>query len=84
MDVAPNTEADPVALGSPQTKYRLVIGKEQTPLQERTSGEVRESGRYGAELYLIAIAAEKDQRPPARNPYRPNRDEISRTYSGQS
>jgi hypothetical protein len=42
--VTPNTEADPVALGSPQTKYRLVIGKEQTPLQERTSGEVRESG----------------------------------------
>jgi hypothetical protein len=34
-------------------------------------------GRYGAELYLIAVAAEKDQRPPARNPYRPNRDENS-------
>jgi hypothetical protein len=75
--VAPNTEADPVALGSPQTKYRLVIGKEQTPLQERTSGVVRESGweRHGAELYLAAVAAEKDQRPPARNPYRPNHRE---------
>jgi len=45
MDVAPNTEADPIALGSPQTKYRLVFGKVQAPLQERTSKEVRESGR---------------------------------------
>jgi hypothetical protein len=36
---------------------------EQAPLQERTSGEVRESGweRHGAELYQAAVAAEKDQ-----------------------
>jgi len=29
--------------GQPQTKYRLVLGKVQTPLQDRTSGTVRES-----------------------------------------
>jgi hypothetical protein len=35
---APNTEADPVALGSPRTKYQLVFGKVQAPLQDRTLG----------------------------------------------
>jgi hypothetical protein len=43
---APNTEADPVALGSPRTEYWLVSGKEQAPLQERISGKFESLSRW--------------------------------------
>jgi len=57
----PERQANPVVLGSPGTKYRLVFGKVQTPLQDRTSGTVRESdGSDMGRSYLDAVAAEKD------------------------
>jgi hypothetical protein len=54
-DAVQALEADPVALRSPQTKYRLVSGKAQVPLQHRSSGphlwrSLRVWERYGAEL----------------------------------
>jgi len=50
-----------LALGSPRTKYRLVTGKAQTPLQEYITGRVRESRwEIRAELCLDAIMAEEE------------------------
>jgi hypothetical protein len=54
-DAVQALEADHVALGRPRTKYRLVSGKAQAPLQDRSSGSQlwrssRVWERYGAEL----------------------------------
>jgi len=48
-----------IALGSPQTKYWLVFRKVQMLLQDHTSRFESLLGRYGAELYLDAVAAEE-------------------------
>jgi len=43
MEAEASLQANTVALGNPQTKYRLVIGKVQVPLLDCTTGTVRES-----------------------------------------